>query len=101
MSGATADPFASTTAGWLTGILLPILLIALIGCIGYVFRSFSRSLAEQSRALTIISTQFVPIQRDVEKTQTDVASLKTETALLRQTIDKHEAWHARHDTGST
>jgi hypothetical protein len=91
---ADGTPFSNTISGTIT----PILLVALIAVAGYVWKTVSASLAEQSRALTVISTQFVPIQRDVAAAQTDVASLKTETALLRQALDKHEAWHERHDT---
>lgn len=89
--------FASTTAGYVTGILAPIMFVFL----GFIGSSFFRwrhgidtTLAQQNQALAVLVSQSDQTTREVHEATTRISSVSESTAVLKATLDDHVKWSA-------
>lgn len=95
-----ASQFADTPSGYLT----PSLIAVLIAVTGYSWKRNDRRLDKQDEALSLLSqsnavlvAQLAPLQLLSDSHNSQIADLKTSVALLKATLDRHEAWHERRE----
>lgn len=90
--------FATSTAGYLTGVGTPVLAIL----IGAMWKSWSGRLArqdaaliEQSKALAILLADHNHMAEEVKANTTKINALDRTTAVLASKVNDHERWHER------
>lgn len=98
-----ATDFATTPSGYIT----PVLIAVLITVTGYSWRRNDHRLDRQDESLSLLNqsnavlvAQLAPLQLIVDSHNMQIADLKTSTALLKSTLERHEAWHERQERGS-
>lgn len=107
MNLADANSFATSTAGYLTGILTPVATV-LVGSlwvnVSRRFRTIERTLQEQNTAMTVQSqglavvvSQMTPMTQRLERLEVGQSELMKSTAVLSNVVERHEQWHERHD----
>jgi len=101
----SAVDFASTPAGYITGIGLPVAsfavgwvlkqLLAKFGSVDAKLDEHAAAMAEQSRALAVLVTQVAPMQIDISESKSAIQTMRETTAVLKSRMDQHEAWAAK------
>lgn len=104
-----AQPFASTTAGWIFSLVIPGLIIIVSGMIGYVLRSIKakfdkldnkvdRLVTSQTlnnQTLAILTHDSPKIEEEIEKHDKQLGALDRSVAVLENTVKEHLSWHNR------
>lgn len=90
--------FATSTAGYLTGLGTPILAIL----IGAMWKAWSGRLArqdaaliEQNKVLAILLADHNHVVEEVRTNTAKVSELDKTTAILASKVADHERWHER------
>jgi hypothetical protein len=100
-----AEPFAGTTAGYLTGLGTPV--IALL--VGAMWRSWAHRLAlqdkalgkmqeaatESNKALAILLSDHNHVASTVVVNSSKISELEKSTAVLSSRVDEHHRWVER------
>jgi|SRR5882762_2998950 len=104
VSGAS---FATSTAGYITGIVTPVataLLVFIIGSMRSRFRKIedtltrqNETLAAQTQGMAVMVSQMEPMDRRVSTLEESDRKMAAATAVLQDALTKHERWHERHD----
>ena len=93
-----ADVFATTPAGYLTGIGTPILAV-LIGAMwtrtANRLASQDRAMIEQSKALAVIVAETTSIAATAAAAKDKADTLAITTAVLKESVDTHHRWAER------
>jgi len=104
---AQAAPFASSTAGYITGVVTPVataLLVVLISSMRSRFNKLeaslmeqNKTLASQSQGLAIVVSQMQPMEIRVTTLEQSNQEMGKATAVLQDALARHERWHERHE----
>lgn len=99
-AGTAAFDFASSPAGWLTGLGTP-LIAALVG---FHYKTSQTRLnkleaatAQQTQALAVLVAESSHISQTAGEAARQAASLTVSMAVLQSQLDNHERWHERKD----
>lgn len=99
---AADQAFATTPAGYVSGIALPVLLLGLGWLLKRTFGRFetlldehSKALAASSTALAVLVQQFAPMQQKQVEHDGSIGSLQRATAVLESRVSEHSDWAAK------
>lgn len=97
-----AEPFATTPAGYITGIVVPALLTGIVFALGYGFRRFSarmdrqdNALASTTLALAVLTAEVAPTREQTSRNTVSIGSLDRMVAVLDKSLEDHQRWHDR------
>lgn len=90
-----ADSFASTPAGYITGIVVPIIAAAVAWLVARLIGKVDRvqaAMVAQTQALAVLVEQVGPMKSALATNVSKVSALERATAVLEATLQRHEAW---------
>lgn len=104
-----AEPFASSTAGYLSGIVLPIAFAMFAGICGWVLKGIKARFDQinhkidrivdaqtvSNQTLAILNSDAPAVEARLNSTETRLGELERTTAVLSVTLQRHEQFHER------
>lgn len=104
-----AEPFASSTAGYLSGIVLPSAFAIFAGVCGWVLKGIKARFDQinnkidrivdaqtvSNQTLAILNSDAPAVEARLHSTEVRLAELERSTAVLANTMQRHEQFHER------